>query len=124
MAGPSKADLDELVEAAIVDAYGEDEQLAGFSTMIGENLVLPFTTMVVGAEVTVEGIDLRDWGSPPAAFAGCTGSRTRSSTSRCGQPLSTGFGVDQGLRALGGPAMSECQYYEFLALDRPLTTSE
>jgi len=58
----SKADLDELVEEAIVDAYGEDEQMAGFYTMIEENLVLPFTTMVLGVEVTVEGIDLTDCG--------------------------------------------------------------
>ena len=58
----SKADLDELVEEAIVDAYGEDEQLVGFYAMIEENLVLPFTAMVLGAEVTVEGIDLTDCG--------------------------------------------------------------
>ena len=62
MAELSKADLDELVEEAIVDAYGEDEQLAGFYTMIEENLVLPFTAMVLGVEVTVEGIDLTDGG--------------------------------------------------------------
>ena len=62
MAELSKADLDELVDEAIVDAYGEDEQLAGFYTMIEENLVLPFTAMVLGAEVTVEAIDLRDCG--------------------------------------------------------------
>jgi hypothetical protein len=41
MAELSQADLDGLVEEAIVDAYGEDEQLAGFYTMIEENLVLP-----------------------------------------------------------------------------------
>jgi hypothetical protein len=58
----SKADLDELVEAAIVDAYGEDEQLAGFYAMIEENLALPFRAMVLGVEVTVEGIDLTDCG--------------------------------------------------------------
>ena len=62
MAELSKADLDELVEEAIVDAYGEDEQLAGFHAMIEENLVLPFTTMVLGVEVAVEGIDLADCG--------------------------------------------------------------
>jgi len=62
MAELSKADLDELVEEAIVDAYGEDEQLTGFYTMIEENLALPFTTMVLGVEVTVEGIDLTDCG--------------------------------------------------------------
>ena len=48
MAELSKADLDELVEEAIVDAYGEDEQLAGFYTMIEENLVLPFTDNGLG----------------------------------------------------------------------------
>jgi hypothetical protein len=56
----SQADLDGLVEEAIVDAYGEDEQLASFYTMIEENLTLPFTTRVLGVEVTVEGIDLTD----------------------------------------------------------------
>ncbi len=62
MAELSQADLDELVEEAIVDAYGEDEQLTGFYTMIEDNLTLPFTTMVLGIEVTVAGIDLTDFG--------------------------------------------------------------
>jgi hypothetical protein len=62
MAELSQADLDELVEEAIVDAYGEDEQLTGFYTMIEENLALPFTTMVLGVEATVAGIDLTDCG--------------------------------------------------------------
>ena len=34
MAELGKADLDEPVEEAIVDAYGEDEQLGGLYTMI------------------------------------------------------------------------------------------
>ncbi len=58
----SQADLDGLVEEAIVDAYGEDEQLASFYTMIEENLTLPFTTRVLGVEVTVEAIDLGEGG--------------------------------------------------------------
>ena len=70
MAELSRADLDELVEEAIVDAYGEDEQLAGFYTMIEENLVLPFTTMVLGVEVTVEGIDLMDCGIAASCVRG------------------------------------------------------
>jgi Calcium binding len=65
----SKADLGELVKEAIVDAYGENERLTGFYTMIEENLVLPFTTMVLGVEVTVEGIDLTDSGI--VAICGC-----------------------------------------------------
>jgi len=62
MAKLSQADLDELVEEATVDAYGEDEQLTGFYTMIEENLAFPFATRVLGVEVTVEGIDLTDCG--------------------------------------------------------------
>jgi Calcium binding len=58
----SRPDLDELVREAIVDAYGEDEQVVGFYTMIEESLALPFTTMVLGAEVSVEGIELTDRG--------------------------------------------------------------
>jgi len=62
MAELSQAVLDELVEEATVDAYGEDEQLTGFYTMIEDDLTLPFTTMVLGIEVTVAGIDLTDFG--------------------------------------------------------------
>jgi hypothetical protein len=58
----SRAGLDELVQEAIVDAYGEDEQLTGFYTMIAENLALPFTTRVLDIQVRVEGIELTDQG--------------------------------------------------------------
>jgi Calcium binding len=58
----SQADLNELVEEAIVDAYGEDEQLTSFYTMIEENLTLPFTKRVLGVEVTVAGIAITDGG--------------------------------------------------------------
>jgi hypothetical protein len=62
MAELSQADLHELIEEAIVDAYGEDEQLTGFYNMFEENLAVPFTTRVLGVEVTVAGIDLTDSG--------------------------------------------------------------
>jgi hypothetical protein len=80
---PSRADLDELVEAAIVDAYGEDEQLAGFYTMIEENLAFPFTTRVLGVEVTVKGIDLTDCG----IAAICVRGTHRQSIAILGLPL-------------------------------------
>jgi hypothetical protein len=54
----SEAELDELVEQAVVDAYGDDEQLTGFYTMIEGNLALPFTTTVLGVEANVEDVDL------------------------------------------------------------------
>ena len=58
MAELSEAELDELVEQAVVDAYGDDEQLTGLYTMIEGNLALPFTTTVLGVAADVEGVDL------------------------------------------------------------------
>lgn len=54
----SKDRLKELVEEATVDAYGDEEQASGLFTMLEDNLRLPFTTRVLGADVTVEAIDL------------------------------------------------------------------
>ncbi|MBG0854116.1 hypothetical protein I2W78_20260 [Streptomyces spinoverrucosus] len=47
-----------LLEEATVDAYGQDEQRTGFFTMIEESLSVPFTTTVLGVEVSVVGVDL------------------------------------------------------------------
>ena len=44
----SKARLDELVEEALVDAYGESEQVTGFYTMMENDLRLPFETEILG----------------------------------------------------------------------------
>ncbi len=57
---PNKARLVQLVEEAIVDAYGESEQRTGFFTMIDANLAMPFKTEMLGALVTVEGVELTD----------------------------------------------------------------
>ncbi|MGI5246671.1 hypothetical protein [Dactylosporangium sp. CA-139066] len=59
MSSLSRRDLDVLVEEATVDCYNEDEQLTGLFTMIEDNLALPFTTRVLGVEVTVRRVDLR-----------------------------------------------------------------
>jgi hypothetical protein len=50
----SEAELDLLIDEAIVDANGEDEQLSGFAVMIADNLAVPFETTVLGVTVTVE----------------------------------------------------------------------
>jgi len=50
--------LDQLIEEATVDAYDESEQATGFFNMIEENLALPFTTNVLGQEVTVAKVDI------------------------------------------------------------------
>jgi hypothetical protein len=36
----SKAKLEKLIEGAVVDAYGEEEQVGGFLTMMEEHLAL------------------------------------------------------------------------------------
>jgi len=55
----SRARLDALVEQATVDCYNDDEQLTGLYTMIADNLVTPFSTRILGVDVTVEDVDLR-----------------------------------------------------------------
>ena len=54
----SKARLNELIEQAIVDAYGEEEQVGGFFTMIEEHLELPFHVKVLGVDADVEKVDM------------------------------------------------------------------
>lgn len=49
--------LEEMIEDATVDCYGEIEQLSGFYTMIEDNIALPFTTEVLGVEVSVKQFD-------------------------------------------------------------------
>jgi Calcium binding len=56
----SKAELDALVGEAIVDCYDREEQLAAFYTMIQDNLATPFQTQVLGLDVIVKDVDLRD----------------------------------------------------------------
>jgi len=57
---PSTAHLDKLIADATVDCYNEAEEITGIFTMLEENLVVPFTTALLGVEVTVERVDLND----------------------------------------------------------------
>jgi hypothetical protein len=57
--GPA-AKLDRLIEEALVDAYDEEEQRTAFHTMLEDHLAMPFKTEVLGAEVTVQRVDLTD----------------------------------------------------------------
>ncbi len=54
----STSQLDRLIAAATIDAYGEAEQRTGFLTMLEDSLKLPFETTVLGVGVLVERIDL------------------------------------------------------------------
>lgn len=55
-----KRQLDELVEEAIVDAYGESEQQVGFLCMLQEHLAVPFMTEILGTPVRVDRLDFND----------------------------------------------------------------
>lgn len=53
------AQLDALIEEATVDAYGDSEQASGFLACF-EQIAVPFTTEVLGVEVSVTGFDMTD----------------------------------------------------------------
>jgi len=54
----TKAKLEALVEEAVVDAYGDEEQTGGFFAMIEEYLALPFSVSILGVEAVVEKVDI------------------------------------------------------------------
>ena len=54
----SKSKLEALIEEAVVDAYGDDEQNVGFLTMMQEHLALPFSVSILGIEAVVEKVDM------------------------------------------------------------------
>jgi Calcium binding len=78
----SKARLKELIEEAIVDAYGEEEQAGGFFTMIEEHLALPFPVKVLGVDADVEKVDMTLDGQMVATVEAKRARRSRL-TQRC-----------------------------------------
>jgi calcium binding protein len=84
--GISKKRLDEMIEQATVDAHDEAGQATGWLTMIQENLAVPFETTVLGAQVTVEEIDLND--SDDIVFV-CARGRSRQRIPIVDLPLPT-----------------------------------
>jgi hypothetical protein len=52
--------LDALIEEAMVDAYDDSEQEAGFFTMLENHVAMPFATEVLGIVVIVDTIDMTD----------------------------------------------------------------
>ncbi|MFG3404220.1 hypothetical protein [Streptomyces sp. NPDC048142] len=80
-----RAELEAMIDEATVDAYGEDEQRTGLFTMLEEYLALPFTTTVLGIEVTVRGVDLTPDGRIVAL---CSRGRVRQSIGILDLPLS------------------------------------
>ncbi len=65
----SPSRLERMISETIVDCYNDSEQAMGFFNMIEEKLLLPFTTTVLGIQVTVEKIDLNEAGEIVAVCA-------------------------------------------------------
>jgi hypothetical protein len=98
---PTRKRLDALVEQAIVDCYNDDEQLTGLYTMIADNLVTPFSTQVVGVEVTVEGVDLRGNDIVALCARGTMRQAIPHSGTAAAQPAARRSRVDRRLPPLG-----------------------
>jgi len=80
----SERELEDMVEEATVDAYDESEQAVGFFTIIEDNLALPFDTVVLGVDVTVEKLDLANRGEIVAV---CRRGRERQTVPLLDLPL-------------------------------------
>ncbi len=57
---PSISAIKTMIEEATVDAYDEGEQAMGWQYAFDEHLKLPFITRVLGVEVKVERVELRN----------------------------------------------------------------
>jgi hypothetical protein len=85
MASNRTAALEAMIEEATADAYNDDEQLTGLHTMIENHLAVPFTTTVLGVEVTVRKIDL----TGDSIVAICSRGRERQRNDLLDLPLPT-----------------------------------
>ncbi len=56
--GPSREQLEQLIEEATVDCSNESEECTGLFEMIHEHLEIPFVTTVLGVAVTVTAVDI------------------------------------------------------------------
>ena len=65
----SSSRLEGMISEAVVDCHNDSEQAMGLFNMIDEKLRLPFPTIVLGIQVTVEKIDLNEAGEIVAVCA-------------------------------------------------------
>ena len=63
---PTRRQLDKLIEEATIDCYNVEEAASGLCTMIEENLALPFTTRILGVDVSVIAVEMGDDGAVKA----------------------------------------------------------
>ena len=69
--------LRRLIEEALVDCYGEDEQQGAFLVMLEEHVACPFKARIVGEEVEVLGFDWDGTGQGILAICRRKGRRYR-----------------------------------------------
>ena len=92
-----------MIEEAIVDAYGETEQVTGWFTAIEENLDVPFETTVLGVPVTVERVDLNRSDQMVAVCRARPRATVGSDPRFAAADAATrGCGVDRGVSTVGG----------------------
>jgi hypothetical protein len=87
---PNRAALEAMVTDATVDCYDDSECVTGFYTMLDDHLDMPFQTQVLGAQVTVSGIDLTD----ETIVAICARGRSRQRIQILDLPLPTPAGAE------------------------------
>lgn len=80
----SERRLERLIEEAIVDCYGEEEQATGLFTTIEANLALPFRTTILGVTVGVVSVHMTDHGRVVAI---CKAGKHRQSIELADLPL-------------------------------------
>ena len=83
-----------MIADATVDCYNEEEQVTGLFTMIQDQLVVPFQTLVLGVGVTVEGVELTTDGQIVAI---CTRDEFRQTVPILDLPLPTPEGCTNSL---------------------------
>ena len=85
MASKGTAALEAMIEEATVDTDGYEDERTGLFTMIEEHLAVPFTTTVLGVEVTVRTVDL----TADSIVAVCARGRHRQRIGLLDLPLPT-----------------------------------
>jgi hypothetical protein len=76
--------LDELIEQATIDCYGDDEERTAMQTAAKEGLLVPFETNILGILVTVIRVGINEVGELVAV---CKSNRKRQRVSLVDLPL-------------------------------------
>ncbi len=85
MASKGTAALEAMIEEATVDTDGHEDERAGLFAMIEEHLAVPFTTTVLGVEITVRKVEL----TADSIAAVCARGRHRQRVGLLDLPLPT-----------------------------------